>query len=266
MIKSINTTIKGFGWQFVTPVVVSVLWLALITLFLYLEFKSIESIFDQKFNELGDFFAGAFAPLATFWLVYAVLIQSRQLKMQAIELQLQREELTETRKTLEAQRVEMAEAAKQAKVQAIAVQATSGHQSRHTFAQISIIIERDILYYASNILAKIIGGKQTMVALKNKLNGNEYAVFNILSSSLAESKNNREILKNMEKVHLNSVQNFRYSFENLLIEVDRCDDEMKRLRKLYEHSPMGYAYATITKIIELDSQIQFVKHEFKFKE
>ena len=41
-------------------------------------------------NELGDFFAGAFAPLAFLWLVVTVLLQS-------IELRLQRKELREAR-------------------------------------------------------------------------------------------------------------------------------------------------------------------------
>ena len=44
-------------------------------------------------NELGDFLAGFFTPLAFGWLVYGYLLQSR-------ELRLQREELTLTRKQL----------------------------------------------------------------------------------------------------------------------------------------------------------------------
>lgn len=44
-------------------------------------------------NELGDFLAGFFTPLAFFWLVYGYLLQSK-------ELRLQREELTLTRNQL----------------------------------------------------------------------------------------------------------------------------------------------------------------------
>ena len=44
-------------------------------------------------NELGDFLAGIFTPLAFGWLVYGYLLQSK-------ELRLQREELTLTRKQL----------------------------------------------------------------------------------------------------------------------------------------------------------------------
>ena len=46
-----------------------------------------------KLNELGDFLAGIFTPLAFGWLVYGYLLQSK-------ELRLQREELTLTRKQL----------------------------------------------------------------------------------------------------------------------------------------------------------------------
>ena len=51
-----------------------------------------------KLNELGDFLAGFFTPLAFGWLVYGYLLQSR-------ELRLQREELTLTRKQLGTQTV-----------------------------------------------------------------------------------------------------------------------------------------------------------------
>ena len=49
-------------------------------------------------NELGDFLAGVFTPLAFGWLVYGYLLQSK-------ELRLQREELTLTRKQLGTQTV-----------------------------------------------------------------------------------------------------------------------------------------------------------------
>ncbi len=48
---------------------------------------------EGNLNELGDFLAGVFTPLAFGWLVYGYLLQST-------ELRLQREELTLTRKQL----------------------------------------------------------------------------------------------------------------------------------------------------------------------
>jgi hypothetical protein len=44
----------------------------------------------RSFNELGDFLAGAFAPLAFLWLIVTVLIQAKELKEQRKELVLTR--------------------------------------------------------------------------------------------------------------------------------------------------------------------------------
>ena len=44
-------------------------------------------------NELGDFLAGFFTPLAFGWLVYGYLLQSRELRLQREELALTREQL-----------------------------------------------------------------------------------------------------------------------------------------------------------------------------
>ncbi|MBX7456865.1 hypothetical protein K3152_01250 [Qipengyuania sp. 1NDH17] len=43
-------------------------------------------ILDLKPNELGDFLAGAFSPLAFLWLVLGFLQQGQELRIQAIEL------------------------------------------------------------------------------------------------------------------------------------------------------------------------------------
>lgn len=54
-------------------------------------------------NELGDFLAGAFAPLAFIWLAAAVLIQSQELKEQRKELRLTRESMEDNREVMRAQ-------------------------------------------------------------------------------------------------------------------------------------------------------------------
>ena len=54
-------------------------------------------------NEFGDFFAGAFAPLAFIWLVAAVLIQSQELSAQREELRVANDQAEATNKTLSAQ-------------------------------------------------------------------------------------------------------------------------------------------------------------------
>lgn len=66
-------------------------------------------------NEIGDFLAGASAPIAFLWLVVAVFVQSHELQEQRRELALTRKEYEENRKTAEATRVEIAAQAEQAR-------------------------------------------------------------------------------------------------------------------------------------------------------
>lgn len=54
-------------------------------------------------NEVGDFLAGAFAPLAFLWLVVAVFVQAQELSAQREELRLTRLEFQENRKVTSAQ-------------------------------------------------------------------------------------------------------------------------------------------------------------------
>jgi hypothetical protein len=55
-------------------------------------------------NEIGDFLAGAFAPLAFLWLVATVLVQAQELSAQREELELTRNEMRENRGVAEATR------------------------------------------------------------------------------------------------------------------------------------------------------------------
>ena len=54
-------------------------------------------------NELGDFLAGFFTPLAFFWLVYGYLLQSKELRLQREELALTRNQLGKQTKLLQEQ-------------------------------------------------------------------------------------------------------------------------------------------------------------------
>ena len=61
----------------------------------------------RKSNEIGDFLAGAFAPLAFLWLVATVFIQSASLKKQSEELELSREEQRLIRQEMQLNRIAM---------------------------------------------------------------------------------------------------------------------------------------------------------------
>ena len=54
-------------------------------------------------NELGDFLAGFFTPLAFGWLVYGYLLQSKELRLQREELALARDQLGKQTELLEEQ-------------------------------------------------------------------------------------------------------------------------------------------------------------------
>lgn len=83
-----------FGW------VISTIWIALWTILLCFDWQS---AVEMQFNEWGDFFAGAFAPLAFLWLVIGYFQQgeelgqnTRALEQQERALQLQVDELRQS--------------------------------------------------------------------------------------------------------------------------------------------------------------------------
>lgn len=70
-------------------------WVVLLAIYVMLGKGWIE-LWRSGFSEIGDFLSGAFAPLAFFWLVIAVLLQTH-------ELSLQREQLRESTEALKEQ-------------------------------------------------------------------------------------------------------------------------------------------------------------------
>ena len=69
----------------------SILYIAAILIFRGAD--ALELLRAGNLNELGDFLAGFFTPLAFGWLVYGYLLQSRELRLQREELALTREQL-----------------------------------------------------------------------------------------------------------------------------------------------------------------------------
>lgn len=66
-------------------------------------------LFTVNINELGDFLAGVFGPVAFLWLVIGYLMQHFELKISRTSVEKQAEELELTRQTLEQQLVEFKE-------------------------------------------------------------------------------------------------------------------------------------------------------------
>lgn len=74
---------------------------------IYIYFIMTNGELPTKLNEIGDFFAGIFAPLAFFWLVRGFYQQSKGLEQNSEALRIQAEELTKSTETLELQVQEM---------------------------------------------------------------------------------------------------------------------------------------------------------------
>ena len=74
-------------------------------IFIYLTIHN--GVIPKDLNEFGDFIAGAFAPLAFFWLVRGFYQQGKGLKQNSKALKLQATELEKTTQALELQVKEM---------------------------------------------------------------------------------------------------------------------------------------------------------------
>ena len=79
-------------WPIAFGVSLTLIWIAFAFWFLA-AFNHWSDIFELKPNTFGDFAAGVSAPLAFLWLVIAVVLQGRELKLQRAELALNRDVL-----------------------------------------------------------------------------------------------------------------------------------------------------------------------------
>ena len=139
-------------------------------------------------NELGDFFAGAFAPLAFVWLVAAVLIQSEELREQRKELQLTRESVDSNREVMKAQATE---ALRQADYIGQQTQILKAEQNDRHAAQLARIFEGKIEYIVSLWL-------QCPNALVFYYEGNrEKFGVNILAHDMGENNSSQEKIKHL---------------------------------------------------------------------
>lgn len=103
----------------------------------------LDELFDLKLNELGDFLAGAFGPVAFLWLVLGFLQQGRELKLSSDALRLQAEEL---KNSVEQQSIMASAALKQIESQSLAFDL----QLQKTERQISALFSFDFVNDLTN--------------------------------------------------------------------------------------------------------------------
>lgn len=82
-------------------------WAITFAWLIFIYFKIHNGILPTNLNEFGDFIAGAFAPLAFFWLVRGFYQQGKGLEQNSEALRLQAEELQKSTEALNLQVVEL---------------------------------------------------------------------------------------------------------------------------------------------------------------
>ena len=82
-------------------------WAITIGWLIFIYFKIHNGVLPKDLNEFGDFIAGAFAPLAFFWLVRGFYQQGKGLEQNSKALKLQADELKKTTDALDLQVKEM---------------------------------------------------------------------------------------------------------------------------------------------------------------
>jgi len=90
-------------------------WAITVAWLIFIYFKIHNRILPTDLNEFGDFIAGAFAPLAFFWLVRGFYQQGKGLEQNSDALKMQATELEKTTKALEFQIQEMKASVEQQK-------------------------------------------------------------------------------------------------------------------------------------------------------
>lgn len=83
---------------------ITVVYLALISTYIYCEW---DDLLDMTPNELGDFLAGTFGPLALFWLICGYLQQGVELRLNTEVLRMQAKELKNSSRALKYQVAEL---------------------------------------------------------------------------------------------------------------------------------------------------------------
>lgn len=87
---------KKKDWLFRIFLTISLVWTAGVSWFLFKDQFLYNGYSPMPLNEIGDFLAGSFSPLAFFWLTYGYWMQSKELKYNRVSLEKQLDEFRES--------------------------------------------------------------------------------------------------------------------------------------------------------------------------
>ncbi|UES40372.1 hypothetical protein [Roseibium aggregatum] len=210
-------------------------------------------------NELGDFLAGFFAPLAFIWLAAAVYIQSQELSSQRQELRLTRQELKLTREVA----TESKEATK--------AQAEEARRSGDYFQQQTIIMQDDfdsklkdraleIWKIRSEKFLQEIGSSNVIIVSPNNIE------MNSVNRSEIITKDTVSKIKRYDYSELDISDSAVTELEDLHLladEVLRCWNDISPIEK-EKNMPLFEKFCNLSKsmkeLLEIASKIQKAKN------
>ena len=237
MASSNESKRAGFG------IVLTFLWLSLVVAYVFL-FVGHRSFLEMKPNEHGDFFAGVFAPIAFLWLVIGYMQQGAELRANT--------------NALAEQAQEARHAAEQAKIQAEGIKANEEHARRDTFYRMVELIERELVYHSSQLLASI-DASDFSEKWDQYGNGDPFVFQRTVCDKILYGADmpGEMALRESQRT---AIRRYCRIFEKILQGADTCDDAEKNLRGQFEWSPNGELYAVFCKIMGRTSKLVIAKH------
>lgn len=218
-------------------VVITAVWLAGLA-FIFLRKGGLGGLLALPLNEIGDFLAGAFAPLAFIWFVIAYAQQG--------------EELRQNTAALSAQYEEMKKAAEQATIQADAL-------GQEALSRFSSLIQSDVQFTALR-LSEHVRKRMQDPAIRTAIKGSRTAYFAgdreapVRRMIVAIRDNGLNVMSVIREDSAASAAAKRIidNFEQLIGEAKSVDNERQALLRFYERSLYGELYNALCLALRIE--------------
>jgi hypothetical protein len=225
--------------------VITAIWLAGLG-YIFNEKGGVEALFKLPLNEIGDFLAGAFAPLAFIWFVIAYAQQGEELRQNTAALSAQYEEMKKT--------------AEQAAIQAEAIKANELHARRDLFLRYADLMVSGIQFKSLLLLIaakKSKWGERYSSAIQKSHDayfaGDKDApirrLIEVIQLAPDEFRTGAMTIKDFPKL----IERLLNDYRSLLKEAHIADGGGTSLAGFYEHSLCGDLYTAICFICMQDT-------------
>lgn len=224
--------------------IITLLWIAG-TAYYLVTWVGLENVSQFLPNEIGDFSTGFFAPLAFFWLVVAVLLQRRELRLQRLELR-------QTNEAVERQADQLRKAAEQTRDQAVALRESERHVRRDLFLRLYDMVTQELNAAAMALVANARSTAHASPpvdasALWSQVaHGDKAAIFRALHTRLRDEAFLSALEKDCEAdpETRSLISDIVDQVDRLVEQADRCDAE-QIMRTAVLKSDLGASYAIL---------------------